>query len=167
MCKLSPQHIEIVLFPDSPLSHNCLVNQVKFLGLVHTLWHCHLATFKTFYAKPTQKGTDTRVEIKKIYCCKHFQCRNLIGPYHFWEISPRIQVCSPDCFSPGGACELGTILSINQTRLFVLWLSGSETRFSMSPHGVWFFFFSWWQYGETTSGNSDSAQKWKPVCIQG
>ena len=36
---------------------NGLVNQVKFLGLEHNLATTYLAMFRTFYAKPAQKGS--------------------------------------------------------------------------------------------------------------
>ena len=50
--------------------------------------------FKIFYANSTQKGMDARVEIKiftvvREVLCNYYQSHNLIGPHHFWGISPR------------------------------------------------------------------------------
>ena len=41
-----------------------------------------------------KKGTETQVEIKfstvlREVLCNNYQSHNLIGPYHFWGISPR------------------------------------------------------------------------------
>ena len=49
--------------------------------------------------------------MNKFYCCKgilrnNYQSRNLIGPHHFWVLSPEIQLHSPDCFLLGGTCGL-------------------------------------------------------------
>ena len=72
------------------------MNQVEFLGLAHTFATVsdHLATFKLFQLNLLHKSTDTRVEIKicavvRVVLRNNYQSRNLIGPYHFLEISPR------------------------------------------------------------------------------
>ena len=60
------------------------------------LQSCHLATFSP---KPAQK------EIKKVYCRKgmlhnNHWSHNLIGPYHFWVISPRNSTLFTRLFRP-------------------------------------------------------------------
>ena len=64
---------------------NSLVNQVEFLGLVNNF--VTVSTFKIFYAKPTQKGMDTQVEIKKFTVAREVlrQSHNLIGLSTFGE----------------------------------------------------------------------------------
>ena len=57
----------------------------------------------TFTPNPLKKGMGTQV-VKEVLR-NNYQTCNLIGPYHFWGISPRS--LSPDCFSPGGAHGLG------------------------------------------------------------
>ena len=48
-------YLNVVPRPHPLTRRNGLVNQVEFLGLVHTLGQCHLAMFK---AKPAQKSRD-------------------------------------------------------------------------------------------------------------
>ena len=74
------------------------MNQVKFLGLVHT--------FATVSPNPLKKGTDTQVEIKDFIVVRevlrnNYQSRNLIGPYHFWGISLRNLTCFTRPFLAG------------------------------------------------------------------
>ena len=63
--------------PQTPLSHS-LVNQVEFLGLVHTF-----VTVSPSNVPPNtlKQGMDTQI--------RNYRSRNLIGPYHFWGISSR------------------------------------------------------------------------------
>ena len=61
-------------------------------------WHIFAtvlpSNIKTFYAKPAQRGTDTQVELKNFTVVRkvlhnNYWSHNLIGPCHFWGISPR------------------------------------------------------------------------------
>ena len=69
------------------------MNQVEFLGLGTLLRQCILGMFKTFCGQPTQKGTDTRMEIKKIavvreVLCNDYRSRNLLKSFataHDWK----------------------------------------------------------------------------------
>ena len=67
------------------LKRNGLVNQVELLR------QCHLAMFKTLYAKPTQKryGYSCRDKICYKGSATYYWFHNLIGAYHSWGISPR------------------------------------------------------------------------------
>ena len=58
-----------------------------------------------------QKYLKWRLTVVREVPCTNYQSRNLIGPYHFWRISPRNSLYSPDRFFPGGARGLGTRLS--------------------------------------------------------
>ena len=67
---------------------NCLVNQVEFLGLVHTFETMSPNNVQK-YAKPTQKRYGYSSRDRKIFTivrevqCNSYRSRNLIGPYHF------------------------------------------------------------------------------------
>ena len=74
--------LSVVPRPHPLMRRTSLVNQFKFLGLVHTF-----ATFSlsSVCAKPAKKSTDTRIEItiiEEVLCINYRSC-NLIGPYHF------------------------------------------------------------------------------------
>ena len=58
------------------------------------LQQCNLATFERFCEKPTQKSMDTQMEMSIFTVVREVLRNNnlslnLIGPYHFWIISPR------------------------------------------------------------------------------
>ena len=71
---------------------NSLVNQVEFLGLasMHTvLQQYNLATFKTFCGQSSQKRYGySNGDVREVLRNNYRSC-NLIGSYHYWEISPR------------------------------------------------------------------------------
>ena len=88
-----PLNESLIPRPHPLTRRNGLVNQVKFVGLVHTFATVSPAMFIPFYAKQ-QIGTDTGIEINTFTVVKEVLCNNckscnLIGPYHFWGISPR------------------------------------------------------------------------------
>ena len=71
-----------------------LWTKLNFLDYRMLLWHCNLATFKTFCRHYMQKRMDTWMEmtnftVVRVVLRNNYWSRNLIGPYCFWEISPR------------------------------------------------------------------------------
>ena len=108
----SPKSIALILFSPRPYPltwRNSLVNQVEFLGLASILHQCHLAMFKTFYAKPAQKryGYLIMSRVKKSFGREvphNYQSHNVIAQ--------ESQLCSPDSFSLGEAHGLGTRLVV-------------------------------------------------------
>ena len=80
--------------PHPLMRRNGLVNQVEFLGLVHTFATVSPSNVQTFYTKPARKRYDYLSRDKKFYVVmevlrNNYQSCSLIGPYHFKGISPR------------------------------------------------------------------------------
>ena len=71
------------------------MNQVKFLGPAHTFAAVSSSNVQNILRQfLLKKGMDTRVELKFFNVVSevlqnNYQSHNLIGPYHFWGISPR------------------------------------------------------------------------------
>ena len=70
------------------------MNQVEFLGLAQTFATVSRSNVQNFNAKPAQKRYGYSSRDKKIFIVvrevlrNNYGSRNLIGPYHFWGISP-------------------------------------------------------------------------------
>ena len=95
-------------------SGNSLVNKVDAHTLRDSVTQQHS---KHFTPNPVKKGTDTRVEIKNFVVVRevlhnNYRSQNLIGPYHFWCISPRNSTSFARLLLPRGGCGLGTRLQI-------------------------------------------------------
>ena len=66
------------------------MNQVEFLGPAHTLI-VYSSNVQNCSRQTGSKKTDTQVEIFFVseVLSNSYQSHNLIGPYHFWGITPQ------------------------------------------------------------------------------
>ena len=92
---------------------NRLLNQVEFLGLVHTFTTASPSNTQTFYAKPAPQGyryssRDRKKLLLQGKCyINNYQSCYLIGPYDLGNEPRKFDSIYQTCFSPGGTHRLG------------------------------------------------------------
>ena len=127
---------------------------VEFLGLVHALQQCHLATFKTFWIFEW-KCTNFTVEVLH----NNYRSCNLIGPYQFWGMSlwfVHQTILTGRCVWAGHETTMytGTTLSCDLTmvlmwfQLVIMWhlyiaFICSYYVATLVPRPVWYFLQVW------------------------